>query len=284
MQRILGILLLFWVGLTGVSRAGERLLIFAGAASRPPTEEAARAFERKTGVRVDLVFGGSGYVLSQMILSRKGDLYFPGSSDYMELAKRKKAVFPETERIVAYLVPAIIVKKGNPKGIHSLRDLLKPGIRVAIANPEGVCVGVYAVEILERALRPAEKAAFRQKLTNYTGSCAQTAAAVSLGAVDAVIGWRIFAYWDPKHLEAIPLRPEEVVRVGYMPIAVARFTRNRPLAEAFIRFITSPEGKDIFRRYHYFMSPEEAFSFIGARKPVGGTYKVPAEWLGGRTR
>ena len=50
---------------------------------------------------------------------------------------------------VVYLVPSINVRAGNPKGIQGLRDLLKPGIRVAIANPENVCVGTYAVEIVE---------------------------------------------------------------------------------------------------------------------------------------
>ncbi len=284
MQKRFGFWLLvlgFW-GMVGQGAFAEKsLLIFAGAASRPPTEEVAQAFESKTGIKVDLVFGGSGYVLSQMLLSRRGDLYFPGSSDYMELAKRKGAVLPETERIVAYLVPAIIVRKGNPKGIHSLKDLLRPGLRIAIANPEGVCVGAYAVEIVEKNLSPAEKAAFRRNLVNYTGSCAKTVAAVSLGAVDAVLGWRVFAYWDPKRLEVIPLKPEEIIRVGYLPIAVSRFTRHRPLAEAFIKFLLSSEGKAIFRRYHYFMSEEEAFAWIGARKPVGGAYKVPEEWLGG---
>jgi molybdate transport system substrate-binding protein len=63
--------------------AQERILVFAGAASRPPTEEIAALFEKKTGIKVETVFGGSGYVLSQMKLARQGDIYFPGSSDYM---------------------------------------------------------------------------------------------------------------------------------------------------------------------------------------------------------
>ncbi|HEY3278614.1 MAG TPA: substrate-binding domain-containing protein [Syntrophorhabdaceae bacterium] len=49
------------------------LLVFAGAASKPPTEEAAKAFEKKTGVKVNVTFGGSGFVLSQMTLAKKGD-------------------------------------------------------------------------------------------------------------------------------------------------------------------------------------------------------------------
>ena len=121
--------------------AADSLMIFAGAASKPPTEEAAKAFEAKTGIKVDVIFGGSGYVLSQMMLGKKGDLYFPGSSDYMELAKKKEIVYPETEKIIVYLVPAINVQKGNPKNVKTLKDLARPGLKVAIANPEGVCVG-----------------------------------------------------------------------------------------------------------------------------------------------
>ncbi len=258
---------------------GRDLMVFAGAASKPPTEEAARAFEKKTGVKVYLTFGGSGFVLSQMTLGKKGDIYFPGSSDYMELAKKKGLVFPETERNVVYLVPAINVQKGNPKGIKSLKDLARPGLRVAIANPEGVCVGLYAVEIIEKNVTPEEKAALKRNLVNYTESCEKTATAVSLKAVDAVIGWGVFHYWDPDRIETIPLKKEQIPRIGYIPIAVSKFTADRALAQRFIDFILSEEGKAIFRKYHYFMSPEDAFAWIGERKPVGGEYGVPAEWV-----
>lgn len=259
---------------------GKELFIFAGAASKPPTEEAAKAFQKKTGVKVNLTFGGSGFVLSQMVLAKKGDLYFPGSSDYMEIAKNKGVVFPESEKYVVYLVPAINVQKGNPKGIRSLRDLINPRLRVAIANPEGVCVGLYAVEIIEKNYTAEEKALFRENIVNYTESCEKTATAVSLKAVDAVIGWEVFQYWDPERIETIPLKKHEIVRIGYIPIAISKFTSNKDLAQKFIDFILSDEGKVFFKKYHYFMSPEEAMAWIGGKKPVGGGYKIPREWTG----
>jgi molybdate transport system substrate-binding protein len=197
--------LVSYMAVSAVS-AEQRLMVFAGAASKPPTEEAAKAFEKKTGVKVDVVFGGSGYVMSQMILGKKGDIYFPGSSDYMELAKKKDIVFPDTEKNVVYLVNAINVQKGNPKNIKSLKDLTKPGIKLAIANPEGVCVGAYAVEIIEKNFNAEEKAQFKKNLINYTESCEKTATAISLKAADAVIGWRVFQYWDPARIETIPLK------------------------------------------------------------------------------
>lgn len=258
---------------------GEELLVFAGAASKPATEEVAKAFEKKTGIKVNVTFGGSGFVLSQMALAKKGDIYFPGSSDYMEIAKKRGFVIPETERYVVYLVPAINVQKGNPKGIKSLDDLTKPGVRVAIANPEGVCVGLYAVEIIERNLNNAQKAAFMKNLVNYTESCEKTATAVSLKTVDAVIGWRVFQYWDPERIETVPLKRHEIIRIGYIPIAISKFTSNRALAQKFIDFMLSEDGKKAFRKYHYFMSPEEAQAWIGQKKPVGGEYEAPKNWI-----
>jgi len=257
----------------------NELIVFAGAASKPPTEEVAKLFEKKTGIKVNLTFGGSGFVLSQMSLAKKGDIYFPGSSDFMEIAKKKGLVYPETERYVVYLVPAINVQKGNPKNIKTLKDLTKEGIKVAIANPESVCVGLYAVEIIEKNLTPQEKMALKKNLVNYTESCEKTATAISLKAVDAVIGWRVFQYWDPQRIETIPLKRSEVKRIGYIPIAISRFTVKKDLAQKFIDFILSNEGKDIFRKYHYFMTQDEASSWIGEKKPVGGEYKIPLEWI-----
>lgn len=259
--------------------AQEKLLVFAGAASQPPTEEAAVLYEKKTGVKVDVVFGGSGYVLSQMKLAKQGDIYFPGSSDYMEVAKRNGDVFPETEKNVVYLVNAINVQKGNPHEIRTLADLTRPGIKVAIANPEGVCVGAYAVEIIEKNFTPEQKEAFKRNLINYTGSCEKTATAISLKQADAVIGWRVFQYWDPERIETVPLDPAQIPRIGYIPIAIAKFTQNRQAAQKFIDFVLSPEGQAIFAKYKYFATPQEAIDYIGVEKPVGGEYVIPPEWL-----
>ena len=258
--------------------SAEELLIFAGAASKPATEEAAKIYEKKTGTRVNITFGGSGFVLSQMELAKQGDIYFPGSSDFMEVAKQKNLVFPETEKNVVYVVPALNVQKGNPKGIKTLADLTKPGLRVAIANPEGVCLGLYAVEIIEKNLSTDAKANLKKNIVNYTESCEKTATAISLKAVDVVIGWGVFQHWDPERIETIPLNKKEIVRVGYIPIAISKFTAKKASAQAIIDFILSDEGKAIFRKYHYFMSPEEAFAWIGEKKPIGGNYSIPTEW------
>ncbi len=258
--------------------SAEKILVFAGAASKPATEEVIRAFQKESGITVDVIFGGSGFVLSQMQLARKGDLYFPGSSDFMEKAKKEGWVFPESEKIVVYLIPAINVQKGNPKGIRSLKDLTRQGIRVAIANPEQVCVGTVAAEIIEKNLMPSEKGSFKKNLVNYTESCEKTANAISLKAVDAVLGWRVFQYWDPERIETVYLKPEQIPRIGYIPIAISKFAQERVAAQRFIDFLVSQQGKAIFRKYRYLMDLNEVRQFTRPSTPVGGEYVLPGEW------
>lgn len=277
-------LTLFLFGHAQPASSGEKLLLFAGAASRPATEEVIEAFQQKTRIAVEATFGGSGFVLSQMKLAQRGDLYFPGSSDFMEMAKREGLVLPESERIVVYLVPAINVQKGNPKGIRRLRDLTWEGLRLAIANPEMVCVGTYAVEIIEKNLSSQEKDRLRKNLVNYTESCEKTANVLSLKAVDAVLGWRVFQYWDPARIETILLKPEEIPRIGYLPIAISKFTRDKVTSRKFIDFLLSAEGKVPFRKYHYLMELEEARRFARPDAPVGGEYGLPNIWKGTSSR
>jgi molybdate transport system substrate-binding protein len=259
--------------------SSDTLLMYAGSASKPPAEEAIQVFEQKTGIKVEVTFGGSGKVLSQMKLAKEGDLYFPGSSDYMEKAKNDGDVISETEKRIVYVVPAINVQAGNPKNIQTLADLTKPGIKVAIADPETVCVGLYAVEIIENNLSPAEKAPFKANLLNYTASCEATATAISLKQVDAVIGWSVFQDWDPTKIQTIALDRAQIPRIGYIPIAVASYTKNQTKAQQFIDFLASAEGQAIFAKYGYFTTPDQAFAYAGETKPVGGVYTLPADWV-----
>lgn len=255
--------------------AGQTLEIFVGSASKPPTEAAARAFERKTGAKVEAHFGGSGRMLSEIKLAGRGDVYFPGSSDYMEIAKREGLVFPETERRIVYLVPAINVQKGNPKQIRSVADLARPGVRVGIARPDTVCVGLYAVEVLE-SLDLAEQV--RPNIVTHAESCAKTAQLVSLGTVDAILGWDVFQHWDPDKIETVYLPREQVTRIGYIPAAVAKTTRNRALAEAFIDFLASDEGRALYDKWHYLTTLEQARQYATPDTPVGGEWTLPDRW------
>jgi molybdate transport system substrate-binding protein len=266
---------LLGVVFSGCTKKPRSIELFVGSATKPAIEEAAQVFEKKTGVKVLLHFGGSGKMLSEMKLAQRGDLYFPGSSDFMEIAKREKLVLPESEKIVAYLVPAINVPAGNPKNIRSLEDLARPGLKVGIARPDSVCVGLYGVEILERA---GLSERVRPNIVTHAESCEKTAQLVALGTVDAVLGWEVFHFWQPDKIDTVLLKPDEIARIGYLPIAVSSLSQQRPSAQQFIDFLVGAEGQAVFKKWHYQTSVEEARKLTKPATPVGGEWKLPAGW------
>jgi len=261
----------FSFSLVGSVRAADkRIAAFCGSASKPAMEQAARTFEKERGIKVDLHFSGSGTMLSQMKIAHRGDLYIPGSPDYMLKGEREGVVDPKTVKIIAYLIIDIDVQHGNPKNIQTLSDLTRPGIRVGIGNPEAVCVGLYAIEVLEQngLLRQVQK-----NIVTNAPSCSATAALLVMKKVDAIIGCRVFSKWHPDKIDAIFLKPDEVPRLAYIPAAISTYSKDRESAQRFIDFLTSPEGQKIFARWGYIATEERARKFA-PRAEIGGEYHL----------
>ena len=233
---------------------GEEIIVFCGSASKPAMEEAALQFEEDYGIGVELHFGGSGTVLSQMKMSKTGDLYIPGSHDYMLRAIRDDVVNPETIEILAYLVPEIIVQEGNPKNIRSLEDLTKPGVKIGIGDPDSVCAGEYAVDLLKyNELYDSVKV----NIVVHAESCSRTAALVTAEHVDAVIGWGVFEKWNPDKVDVVLIKPERIPKIASIPVAISEYSNNEENAQKFLNFLSSEGGQQIFRKYGYFSTIEE---------------------------
>ncbi len=258
------------------SGGGTSITAFVGSASQPVMQEAAAAFQKKTGIQVFLNFGGSGTMLSQMTIAKQGDLYIPGSPDYMAKAEAQGAVDPATIQRLAYLVPAIIVPKGNPAGIQSLADLAKPGVTVGIGEPSSVCIGLYAVEVMDYN---GMLASIEPNIVVHASSCSQTAALVAMKSVDAIIGWRVFGSWDPDTTDVVLLGTDQLPRIAYIPGAVSTYSKDTKDARAFLDYLASPDGQAIFARWGYLATEADAREYAPDAQ-IGGDYQLPAGFAG----
>lgn len=274
MVRIIGLVLLAVVVLSvcfGCSDKESRsITVFCGSASKPAMEEAAVTFEEETGIQVFLNFGGSGTMLSQMKVSQSGDLYIPGSPDYMQIAVADDVVEPQTVSIISYLVPAILVQSGNPESICQLSDLARDGIEIGIGNPEAVCVGLYAYELLEHNGLLEE---IEPNIVTHAESCSKTATLIALKSVDAILGWRVFSEWHDT-VDVVYLEPQQIPRLSYIPGAVSRFADNRESAQEFLDFLVSPDGQAIFGKWGYIATESKAREYAPGAE-IGGEYHLP---------
>jgi molybdate transport system substrate-binding protein len=247
------------------------LTVFAGSASKPPLDEAAQAFEKKNGIKLFITYGGSGSVLSQMKLSKTGDIYIPGSPDYLVKAEKDGQVILNSSKIIAYLVPAINVQHGNPKNIQTLSDLTKADIEIGIGNPSSVCVGLYAVEVLD--YNQLLEKVYPQIITQ-ADSCDKTATLVALKSVDAVLGWDVFHPWNPNLIDTIYIKPDQLPRLAYIPAALCTYSQNKESAQSFIDYLVTTEGQAIFKKWGYNVTESEVRQFA-PQAQIGGEYQLP---------
>jgi len=237
--------------LVALAHPPVELLVFAGAASKPVLDEAAVAIRQELGVRLVFSYGGSGAVLTQMELARKGDLYIPGSHDWMERAVMRKLVDPTTRVDFVYLRPALLVRAGNPKRIQKLADLGREDVKAVIADPRTVCVGEYGLKVLQRS----GLAEVLFPRLGRAASCEAVANLLATASVDAVLGWDVFEHWFPGQIEEVPLPSELVEGQATIPGAVAVFSQHRKEAQAVLLWLGGPAGKAVWRKYGYRTEP-----------------------------
>lgn len=254
---------------------GQSITVFAAANSKAAMEEAGKAFEEETGIKVYLTFGGSGALLSQMQLSQSGDIYIPASHNFLVQAMEEQIVPFAEEKRLAYLIPAILVRQGNPQNIRSLEDLATPGLKLAISDPATVPAGLYAFEILEYngLLKEVGK-----NILTFGENYEKTASYVILGAVDAAIGWDILGIQRQDMLDVVYFKPDQLPRLPYMSATLTRFTENKENAQRFLDFLTSAEGQALFRKHGYVTSLDEAKNFA-PNAELAAVYRLPENYL-----
>ncbi|MDT7897341.1 MAG: molybdate ABC transporter substrate-binding protein [Armatimonadota bacterium] len=222
------------------------LFIYAGAAFRPPLEEMGREFERRYGIPVRFNFTGSNCLLAQIILSRQGDLFLPGEAFYVQQAEKRGYVLKS--EVIGYFIPVILVRKGNPKGIRSLADLAKPGVKVGLGDPKACAIGEIGEAILRK--NGLTKAVHKNVVLRAM-TAPELANALRLGGIDACLNWDAIANypWVRPAVEVIPIPPEGNV-ITANPLAILKTTHNKAAAEKFLQFALT-EGQAILRRHGF---------------------------------
>ena len=179
-------------GASALNRSAQRsptdtsddLTFYCAAGIRLPIKQIVVDYEREYGVQVQVQYGGSGTLLSNIQTARIGDLYLAADESYIQRAREKKLLVESIP--VARMKPVIAVPKDNPQKITSIQDLLRPDIRVALANPEAAAIGRITREIL-RENQVWNRLKEHTKVFKPTVN--DVANDIRLGAVDTGIIW-----------------------------------------------------------------------------------------------
>lgn len=183
MNRNLATALLGTLLLGGCKPAQEAapLDVYVAASLKVPMEQIAKDYEARYGVRVQMQFGPSQTLLSNLEVTKMGDLYLPADDSYLTLAAEKK--LSTTVVPLATQHPVLAVAKSNPKGIKSLTDLTSH--KLALSNPDAAAIG----SLLRKHLPDGQWAALEKSATTIATTVTEAANALKAGAVDATFIW-----------------------------------------------------------------------------------------------
>ncbi|WP_386686983.1 molybdate ABC transporter substrate-binding protein [Lonepinella sp. MS14437] len=231
-------LLALTLGFTATVSAAE-LHLYAGAGLKSPVEKIIKQFETQTNNKVTVEYAGSGQLLARYQTTQQGDLYLPGSADYVEKLQQTGDVI-ESAPLVLH-IPVMAVRKDKADGIDSLKALAESNLRIGIGDSKAMALGKGAEKIL--ALSGYEKA-LNEKVVVKAGTVKQLMLYLLNGDVDAAVVGRSGAWKEKDKLVILDNpkgTPEEKVT-----IATLKTSQHPKEAKQLLDLFKSAEGVKYF--------------------------------------
>jgi molybdenum ABC transporter molybdate-binding protein len=213
------------------------LRLLSGAMLRPAIEETIKAFEKREGVKVVRVYNGCGILVAQMKAGEHPDAYFSCDTSFMNQVSDlfHDGVDVSGNRLV------ILVHKGNPRGIHTLEDLARPGLRVGVGHEKQGAMGVLTQRTLAQACCCDS---VMKNVTVQTPTGDMLVNQLLTGSLDAAVVYISNAASAAKETETIPIDVPTARAV--QPIALGKESQQKQLTGRLVKAILSKASRERF--------------------------------------
>lgn len=250
----------------------------------------AAKWKEETGqtVKITMSHGGSGKQARAVIDGLDADVATLALAyDIDEIAARSDALStPWQTRLANNSAPytstiVFLVRSGNPKGIKDWNDLVKPGVKVITPNPKtsgGARWNFLAAWAYGRKAYGSDAAAedfVAKLLANVpvldSGARGSTTTFVERGIGDVLLAWENEAFLAQKELGKgkFDIVAPSISILAEPPVAVldgnARRHGTTGVAEAYLKYLYTPEAQDIIgQNYYRPNNPEAAAKYAHA--------------------
>ncbi len=184
------------------------------------------------GTTVRFSFGASSTLAQQIVAGAPADVFASASTKNMaQVVAANDAVGPKT---FATNTAEIAVAPASAGHISRIADLAKPGVKVALCQPQVPC-GALAVKVLGLAK-------VTVKPVTQGLDVKSTLAYVTGGEADAAIVYVTDVKAAGSKVVGVQIPPADNASTAY-PVATIKGSRNMPLAAAFAKLVLSPAGQ-----------------------------------------
>ncbi|MEU5218142.1 molybdate ABC transporter substrate-binding protein [Streptomyces sp. NPDC020807] len=221
-------------GSTG-SSSPVGLTVLAAASLTDVFRTAGAAYEAShPGTKLTFSFAGSQELVAQVSQGSPADVLVTADTKSMDKVRAETgppAVIAKNRLVIA-------TGEGNPFKVDALKDLADPKLKVVLAAPE-VPAGKYSKKILD-----AQKIAV--KPVSQEPNVRSVLSKVELGEADAGLVYRTDAESAKDKVDAVEI-PDDQNAVAQYPAAALKGSKHAEAAEAFVAWLSSPEGQRILQ-------------------------------------
>lgn len=214
------------------------LTIFAGSMLRPAIEDTIKKFEEREGVRVSRTYNGCGILVAQMQTGTHPDAYFACDNEFMN---QVVDLFPQPVPVSQNEL-VILVPKGNPQKIGSLKDLTRPGLRVGVGHEKQCAMGWITQNTFKEGGIQTEIMA---NVTVQTPTGDMLVNQLRAGSLDAAVAYLSNAAGAAEVLDAIQIQGISC-STATQPWGVATDSKYPATTGRLFEAICSAESQDIF--------------------------------------
>jgi sulfate transport system substrate-binding protein len=172
----------------------------------------------------------------------------------------------------------ILVRKGNPKGIHDFADLAKPGVQLIHPDPvssggaQWSLLALYGSELIKSEKETGKRDEARalqllrgvwKNVISTPGSAREARTNFETGYGDALVTYEIDALLMKKAGGAVEIViPEATIYSEHPAVMIEKNVKNdqRPVVTAFLQYLWSEEAQRAFVQNHFRAASDEALN------------------------
>lgn len=208
------------------------LTVFAAASLQPPFDKIAAQLKTDHDITTTFNYAGTQTLTAQLTQGAKADVFASADTAHTKTVQ-DAGLLAAPPQVFAHNRLEIAVARGNPRGIHSLADLARPGLVVVLADPS-VPAGKYAQQALSKAGVSVKPRSLELQVTAVLSK-------VALGEADAGIVY-VSDVVTSGQVDGVEIPTSQNVIADY-PIATLKGAGNSGGANQFIAFVLSAQGQ-----------------------------------------
>ncbi|TGD88316.1 molybdate ABC transporter substrate-binding protein [Mycolicibacterium sp. CH28] len=217
----------------------SKIVVFAAASLKKTFTAIGDQFSKDNpGAAVEFSFASSSDLVTQLTQGAHADVFASADTTNMDKAAKAGLLAGSPVNFASNTL-TIAVAPGNPKGISSFRDLVKPGLDIVVCAPQVPC-GAATRKVEGQTGVTLSPVSEESSVTDVLNK-------VSSGQADAGLVYVTDVAGAGGKVAAVPF-PEAASSVNTYPIAVLKQAGNPTLAGKFIDLVTGPTGQQILEK------------------------------------